>query len=173
MSGIKVLTGLNNKFCGKDRHCDADWAAASCFVLCDTGNDEPSNGPLIDTHPGITPSCSPPANNWNHGTVSRWIVTTLIQPDQRRRDDDTRPVKRTPWRRSLKTPPGLGGRKKTVNFMSWPSCCRCPPPSRPSWTKRPSSAWPLATWRWGSSSLKVRSVNTSEWENIKEQTNIC
>lgn len=53
------------------------------------------------------------------------------------------------WRRNPKRPQGLDGKRRTVNFMNWPNCCRCPPPSPPSWTRRPSSAWPPATWRWG------------------------
>ena len=55
----------------------------------------------------------------------------------------------TPWRRNLKMPPGPDGKRRIVNFMNWPNCCRFPPPSPPSWIKRPSSGWPPATWRWG------------------------
>lgn len=59
------------------------------------------------------------------------------------------------WRRNPKRPQGLDGKRRTVNFTSWPKCCLYRRPSRPSWTKRPSYGWPPATWRWESFSLRV------------------
>lgn len=80
----------------------------------------------------------------------RHLDTEWLQPSG---SDDTG---ETTWRRNRKMLPGLDGRRKIVNFMNSLNCCRCPPPSPPSWIKRPSSGWRLATWKWESSFLTVR-----------------
>lgn len=59
------------------------------------------------------------------------------------------------WRRSLKTRPGLDGKRRTANFMSWPSFYRFRPPSHRSWIKPPSSGWRRATCGWEPWSPKV------------------
>lgn len=64
------------------------------------------------------------------------------------------------WRRNPKRPQGLDGKRRTVSFTSWLKCCHCRRPSPPSWTKRPSSGWRRATWRWESFSLRVRHERT-------------
>lgn len=55
------------------------------------------------------------------------------------------------WRRRAKMLRGVGARRKTQSFWSWPSCCRCRRPSPVNWTKRPSSASPPATSKWDTS----------------------
>lgn len=41
------------------------------------------------------------------------------------------------WRRNLKRPQGLDGKRRTVSFMNWPKCCLCRRLSPLNWTKPP------------------------------------
>lgn len=128
---------------------------------------EPSNGltktPLIATNPGtIRIPFANHRNTWKYGKVSsRQQLWTLGQRDYLNSTSGDVTMtpgqwvtgkvceqEKIPWRRNLKMRPGLDGKKKTVNFMNWPNCCRCPPPSPPSWIKPQLSDWQQATWRW-------------------------
>jgi len=50
------------------------------------------------------------------------------------------------WRKSLRMQRRHEEKRKMESFMSWPNCCLCRQRSHLSWTKRPSSDWPAATW---------------------------
>ena len=65
--------------------------------------------------------------------------------------------------------PGFAAVRRRRCSLTWPTAFLCPPPSRPSWTRPPSCAWPSASSRsakfWSNTSGQV------SWGQVEQQQN--